>query len=200
MASIYMHIPFCKKRCNYCDFYSSIKIEYLDNYLKAITKEIEIQSDYFGNEEIETIYFGGGTPSIMRTIEVEKLINSLKKNFNLSNNPEITIEVNPDDCNNKYFKSIKSIGFNRISIGVQSFDDKTLKLMNRRHTAKQVYECIEYAINAEIQNINIDLIYGLPEMSQENWIMTLRRLLNYQYNIYLHITSHMKKEQFFINE
>ncbi len=173
MAGIYVHIPFCKKRCNYCDFYSTIKIGYLNEYLEALSKEIEIQANYFRNEEVETIYFGGGTPSILKTIEIEKLINSLKKIFNISKNPEVTLELNPDDCNNVYLKNIKSNGVNRISIGVQSFDDKILELMGRRHTVKQVYKCIDYALNAEIQNISIDLIYDLPEMNLNAWETTL---------------------------
>jgi putative oxygen-independent coproporphyrinogen III oxidase len=175
MAGIYIHIPFCIKRCNYCDFYSTIKIGYIDEYLKSLDKEIEIRADYLKNQLIETIYFGGGTPSILEANKIEKVLKSIRRSFTIANNTEITMEVNPDDSNKEYFEQAKSFGINRISIGVQSFDDKMLKLMGRRHNSKQAYECIESAIKADIHNISIDLIYGLPGLNIKSWNSAIKK-------------------------
>jgi oxygen-independent coproporphyrinogen-3 oxidase len=175
MAGIYIHFPFCKIRCNYCDFYSTIKIGFIDEYLNALEKETELQAGYLNNQIVKTIYFGGGTPSILGEYELRKVIESWNKYYTIADNSEITLEVNPDDVKSEYFDKIKSLGINRISIGVQSFDDKTLELLGRRHNSKQIYECITSAVKADIQNIGIDLIYGLPGLETKAWRFTLKK-------------------------
>jgi putative oxygen-independent coproporphyrinogen III oxidase len=175
MSGIYIHIPFCKKRCNYCDFYSTINYDIKDEYLKALTKEIEIQTEYLENKTVETIYFGGGTPSVLEPDDIRDIIIIIKDHFDVSKNSENTLEINPDDNRNEYFEKIRAIGINRISIGVQSFDPIVLKLLGRRHSEKQIYKCIEDAIHAGIENIGIDLIYGLPGMTSHSWELTLEK-------------------------
>lgn len=178
MAGIYIHFPFCVKRCYYCDFYSTTSLKYIDSYLKALLKEVHLRKDYLSNQAIETIYFGGGTPSVLKVQDIERVLKELKNNYSISKSVEITIEINPDDNYTGYFKNLYSIGINRLSIGAQSFDDKFLELMNRRHKVEQVYKCIENATEAGIKNIGIDLLYGLPGMNLDLWNSTLEKAFN----------------------
>jgi len=180
MAGIYIHIPFCVQRCYYCDFYSTIKLQHIDDYVEALIKEIQLKSDFFQDSKIETIYFGGGTPSVLNINKIEKIKSVLYKTFKISNNPEITIEINPDDTNPIYLNNLLNIDINRLSIGVQSFDDTCLKLMNRRHNSKQAIKSIENAIKMGFKNISIDLIYGLPGMTLEKWIKELELAFSLQ--------------------
>jgi oxygen-independent coproporphyrinogen III oxidase len=182
MAGIYIHVPFCMSRCNYCDFYSTTDINILDGYLGVLKKEIELKQNYIKNEEIDTIYLGGGTPSILQPFQIEEIISYLNQFYKILNNSEITLEVNPEDLRKDYFKEIKSAGVNRISLGVQSFDDKILKFLGRRHNAKKTYECINAIIKNEIQNLSIDLIFGIPGSTLKSWESELNSAFNLPLN------------------
>ena len=169
MAGIYIHIPFCKKRCVYCDFFSSTHSESKDLYIEAICKELEIRKNYIENERIETVYFGGGTPSQLNVEDFEKIFQILHPlPFT-----EITLEANPDDLTPAYINSICNLPFNRISLGVQSFNDKELAFLNRRHNAETAIKAIKQLQQKGFENISIDLMYGLPEQNETDWQKTL---------------------------
>ncbi|MDR2651780.1 MAG: radical SAM family heme chaperone HemW [Prevotellaceae bacterium] len=168
MSAIYIHIPFCKQLCYYCDFHFSVSLARKNEMLDAIVKEIQMRSNEL-NDTLETLYFGGGTPSIYSPDELKIITDEVKKSFSVNNFREFTIEVNPDDLNEKYLEDLQRLGVNRLSIGIQSFIDEHLRFMNRRHTAKQSIECIKTAQNAGFKNINIDLIYGLPQLELQQW-------------------------------
>lgn len=169
MAGIYIHIPFCKKRCIYCDFYSTTLGHLKDEYINALEKEIEIRKNYAENETIETIYFGGGTPSQLDTADISRIITKIKSEHQVAENAEITMEANPDDLNNEYITSLKQTDINRISIGIQTFNDERLRFLNRRHTAKQAIDAVRRCISNGYDNISIDLIYGFPDESIKDW-------------------------------
>jgi oxygen-independent coproporphyrinogen III oxidase len=169
MAGIYIHIPFCSKRCTYCDFYTEVAPDLIPDLVKHLVKEITVRKDYLKNETISTIYFGGGTPSILSREQFSEILNSIFAVYTVEENAEITFEANPDDLTVDFFDSIKHLPFNRISIGIQSFDDNDLKRINRRHTADQAIKAVKNAQNAGFDNISIDLIYGLPLQSVEDW-------------------------------
>lgn len=161
IKSAYIHIPFCKQKCKYCSFVSFPCTEKIVGYVYALLKDID--SNY-NKDELKTLYFGGGTPSLLETTYLKKIINK----FNLAVDSEVTIELNPDDVSLEYLKKVKEIGFNRLSIGVQTFDDKILKLIGRRHNSEQAINAIKLAKQAGFTNISIDLIYGLPTQSLES--------------------------------
>ncbi len=161
MAGIYIHIPFCKKICYYCDFYKSANFRYVDDFFKALVKEISFKSN-FVNEQIETIYFGGGTPSSVSLSNIELTLKKLYQHFPIVSSPEITFEINPDDVDLAYLRSLRAIGINRLSIGVQSFNNSILTFLHRRHNAEQSINVISDSVNAGFKNISIDLIYGIP--------------------------------------
>ena len=167
MSSIYLHIPFCKKRCTYCNFFSTTLLEKQDEYVNALLKEIELRKDYIKNPI--TIYLGGGTPSTLPIELLEKIFTSLDKNFNLSNLEEVTIECNPDDLNIDYVKVLKSLPINRLSMGIQTFNEEELKVLGRRHNAKNAIKAVENVYNGGIENISIDLMYALPSQSLFTW-------------------------------
>ncbi|HQG68074.1 MAG TPA: radical SAM family heme chaperone HemW [Paludibacteraceae bacterium] len=169
MAGIYIHIPFCIQRCSYCNFFSVVSINLVNEVINAIIKELSIRKDYLKNEPVQTIYFGGGTPSLLTIQQIEKLLNTVYKNFSVEKNAEITFEANPDDLTKKYLFDLKKVGINRLSIGIQSFDDDKLKILNRRHNATQAHEAVREAQKAGFSNISIDLIYGLPIQSLDEW-------------------------------
>ncbi|HEY9123238.1 MAG TPA: radical SAM family heme chaperone HemW [Bacteroidales bacterium] len=175
MAGIYVHIPFCEKRCYYCDFYSVANKNKINDFIEALISEIKLKQGFFhnNNEPIKTIYFGGGTPSVLSTGQLEIILNEIATFFDISEVVECTIEVNPDDINAEYVKGLKSIGFNRVSIGIQSFDNGLLKLMNRRHSKKDAIKAVYEFYNAGINNISVDLIYGLPGTDEIYWENTL---------------------------
>ena len=178
MASIYIHIPYCKQQCTYCNFHFRIVQNDKEEMLKSIKKEIKLRQSYLNGASISSIYFGGGTPSILNKEEIKSLIHTLYDNFRIDHDAEITLECNPDDLNTKKLLELKKIGINRLSIGIQSFDDADLKFMNRSHNAKEALNCIQFAKESGFDNITIDLIYGLPNQSNENWKKNLARMLS----------------------
>lgn len=180
MAGIYLHIPFCKKACHYCDFHFSTSPQYKDQMLKALRSEIILRKNYPGKEEIETIYFGGGTPSLLSADELQILISEITKQFNVSSNAEITLEANPDDLNPQKVRELRQTPVNRFSIGVQSFFEEDLKWMNRAHKAAEAQSSIKRVQDAGFENISVDLIYGFPLLSNEKWESNIQRLVDYQ--------------------
>lgn len=167
MNGIYIHIPFCKKRCHYCDFFSTTGQDTQAAYVNSLCKEAEMRTNYLPSKEINTIYFGGGTPSQLLPTEVSQILDSLKANYDLSNCQEVTFELNPDDITAEYLHSLKESGINRLSIGIQSFDDELLKKINRRHNMVQAIESVKLAQSIGFDNISIDLMYGLPGQTIE---------------------------------
>ncbi|MGY6561183.1 MAG: radical SAM family heme chaperone HemW [Luteibaculaceae bacterium] len=178
MAGIYFHIPFCKQACHYCDFHFSTSLRFKTEMLQAMQREIFLRKDYLGNETVETIYFGGGTPSILAVEEIKALLESIHQYFSVSAEPEITLEANPDDLTPEKCAALYQAGINRLSIGIQSFNDKHLTLMNRAHNAEMALNCAQNARKNGIQNLSIDLMYGLPALSQEDWEENLRIALS----------------------
>ncbi len=174
MSGIYIHIPWCRKVCFYCDFHFSVSISNKDELLECLKIEIDLQRNYFANEIIESIYFGGGTPSVLKPLELRKILDKIYSTFNVSDNAEITLEGNPDDLSFSYLKDLIKIGINRLSIGVQSFFDDDLRWMNRRHDTKQSLQSILDSKEAGFNNISIDLIYGLPGLGLEKWCENIK--------------------------
>lgn len=176
MAGIYLHIPFCKKRCIYCDFFSTTQSEKKDNYVQALCNELKLRKDYLGTEYIETIYLGGGTPSQLAPKDFEQIFQALTDNFQISEKAEITLEANPDDLTTAYIADLRNFPFNRLSMGIQTFNEYTLKLLNRRHTAIQAIQAYDNCRKAGFQNISIDLIYGLPGEDKALWQKDLEQV------------------------
>src|SRR6188474_1939990 len=176
MAGIYIHIPFCRQACHYCNFHFSTSLRYKNELLDSLLKETELQKDYLGNELVETIYFGGGTPSILQISDLRLQIEKIRETFNISKNAEITLEANPDDVNEEKLTGWKEIGINRLSIGVQSFFEEDLLWMNRAHNAKQAIDNLQLAIK-QFDNITIDLIYGHPLLSNEKWKQNVEKVI-----------------------
>jgi oxygen-independent coproporphyrinogen-3 oxidase len=169
MAGIYIHIPFCKQKCSYCDFHFSTTYHaYREKMILSICKEIKLRSKEL-NEPIETIYFGGGTPSLLLENELFLLLSTIKTSFEVKDHLEITLESNPDDLTFEKLIEFKSVGINRLSIGLQSFRSEDLEWMNRAHTAEESLNCIPLAQKAGFNNISIDLIYGLPNLTISEW-------------------------------
>jgi putative oxygen-independent coproporphyrinogen III oxidase len=180
MAGIYIHIPYCKTFCGYCDFYSITAQDSREDFVNAVIKEAELQANYPGDEEIGTIYFGGGTPSLLLLEETGAILKALKRIFKVSPTPEVTIEVNPDDVYPGFFSGLSGIGINRVSLGVQSLNDKTLRLLGRRHNAKQSKAALELAAAEGIPNISADLIYGIPGQTLEEFRTDLETIFSFQ--------------------
>lgn len=176
MAGIYLHIPFCKTRCIYCDFYSSTQSDLKDKYIEALCKELEMRRNYI-NEPVETIYFGGGTPSQLSADDFRKLFQTIEQVYGMDATKEITLEANPDDLSPFYLQELTSLPFNRLSVGIQTFNDPTLQLLKRRHTSAQAIEAITNARKAGFANISIDLMYGLPGSTIENWLSDLQQAI-----------------------
>ncbi|MEO9476855.1 MAG: radical SAM family heme chaperone HemW [Cyclobacteriaceae bacterium] len=169
MAGIYIHIPYCKQACHYCDFHFSTSLQNMDNMHAAICQEIAIRKPYLEGENIETIYFGGGTPSLFSSAQLEKVLATVNNNFKVSENAEITLEANPDDLTLEKLKELKQIGINRLSIGIQSFDEERLKFLNRSHNAAEALDCVKNAQSAGFENLTVDLIYAIPPESMSYW-------------------------------
>jgi oxygen-independent coproporphyrinogen-3 oxidase len=169
MSGIYLHIPFCLSKCAYCGFYSVPTLKRKAEFLDALKREIVQRKDYLHNEPVETVYFGGGTPSILMLDEIEALLDVIKEHYELALNPEITLEANPDTLSLEYLKGLRAFGVNRLSIGIQSFFDNDLKYLSRRHDAQHARQCVAMAKEAGFENISLDLIYGLPTSDADQW-------------------------------
>ncbi len=178
MAGIYLHIPFCKKACHYCDFHFSTTTDSFDEMVNAICREIKLRKTYLNSEIIETIYFGGGTPSLLNRSQLNRLLNVIKEEFEIAADAEITLEANPDDLQKETLQMLKEEGVNRLSIGIQSFREADLVLMNRAHNSKQAMQSVKDAKDAGFTNITIDLIYGLPNLSTDDWKKNLEIAMN----------------------
>jgi len=177
MAGIYLHIPFCKKACHYCDFHFSTSPLYKDQMLKALSQEIDLRKNYLSGETIETIYFGGGTPSLLSADELQVLIGAITDLFEVSPSAEITLEANPDDLNPQKVRELRQTLINRFSIGIQSFFEEDLKWMNRAHTASEAQSSIKRVQDAGFENITADLIYGYPLLSKPKWEYNIQQLI-----------------------
>jgi len=173
MAGIYIHIPFCRKICGYCDFYRTTNVEMIARYVKALLIETDMRKPYLQGQQVETIYFGGGTPSLIDAATLKSIIAAQRAANQFAPEVEITIELNPDDISAGYMSQLKKAGFNRVSIGVQSWSDKKLKMLNRRHDSEQAMAAVNLAAAAGFTDISIDLIYGLPGLTGEEWEQTL---------------------------
>lgn len=177
MSGLYIHIPYCKKACNYCDFHFSTSLGTKLELVKSMVKEIEIRKNYLDNNQLQSVYFGGGTPSLLLKSEMEILFDAIKKNYKIEPLAEITIECNPDDVTESSLITWKELGFNRLSVGLQSFDDQELKWMNRAHNASQSLSCLEVAQSHGFQNISIDLIYGSKFQTKNSWLKTIQKAI-----------------------
>lgn len=175
MAGIYLHIPFCKQACFYCDFHFAVSLKNKDEFLKAMEKELILRKDYLENQLIETVYFGGGTPSLLCADEILRLFDTITKNYHLSSDIEFTLEANPDDLTAQKVKEFTKTPINRFSIGVQSFFEEDLKFMNRAHSATEADSSVKRVQDAGFENITIDLIYGIPKMCVEKWTANLHK-------------------------
>ncbi|MFM2157045.1 MAG: hypothetical protein RL516_1794 [Bacteroidota bacterium] len=173
MAGIYLHIPFCKQACFYCDFHFSVNQDKKNDLVAALLKEASIRKEELQNEAIKTIYFGGGTPSLLSADAIQRIFDTLAENYNLSALQEVTLEANPDDLTAAYLRELRHTPVNRLSIGIQSFREVDLKLMNRAHDAKQALRCVPESTDIGFENISIDLIYGIQGLSQADWIKNL---------------------------
>lgn len=176
MAGIYIHIPFCKQACNYCNFHFSTSLNYKEDFVKALNLEIALQKDYLGDSPlIESLYFGGGTPSLLQLDELNQIVDQLARYFDLSQLKECTLEANPDDLDLPYLKALNKTLVNRLSIGVQSFFEEDLVFMHRAHNAQQADYAVKAAQDSGFATLSIDLIYGVPGLSNERWIQNLQK-------------------------
>lgn len=169
MAGIYIHIPFCKSKCAYCNFFSLASESKINDYVEALKKEIVLRKNYLGGEMVETIYFGGGTPSLLSVKNIEEILELLNKNYEIIPNPEITLEINPDTIDREKMSSLKKIGVNRMSVGIQSFDDDDLRYLGRRHDSRHAMQVLEDLKHTDFEKITLDLIYGMPTLTEEKW-------------------------------
>ena len=182
MAGIYIHIPFCKQACHYCDFHFSTSLKTKDALLNGIKTELKLQKLFFNllplhEQEINSIYFGGGTPSLaLSGKDIEDILKIISSNYKLTNPAEITLEANPDDLSEEYLEHIFDVGINRLSIGIQSFNDNDLKFLNRSHSKEQALNCIKTAHNIGFRNLSVDLIYGIQSSALDVWKNNLELL------------------------
>lgn len=179
MPGLYLHFPFCKSKCSYCSFYSTALLSLKDKYIKALCQEIRLQKSSWHAQSFETIYFGGGTPSLFTAGELSSIIEVLYKELNITSQVEFTMEANPEQLNSHYLSEISTLGINRLSIGIQSFNDHILKSLRRAHTAEQARVAIRHALNTGFDNISIDLIYGILERDSAEWRKEITTALSY---------------------
>nr|VFJ56170.1 MAG: oxygen-independent coproporphyrinogen-3 oxidase [Candidatus Kentron sp. FW] len=185
MVGIYIHIPYCRQLCYYCDFHFSLSLRDKGEMLTAILREIQLRKDYLNGDEpaktrsrdIGTLYFGGGTPSVLELTDIQAILDKIHSFFSVPSDAEITLEANPDDLTPDYLSGLKTLGINRLSIGIQSFHDSELRVMNRRHTMRQALHSMENALSSGFRNITIDLIYGLPDSTPDTWHHSLEKAL-----------------------
>ena len=178
MSGIYIHIPFCKQACHYCDFHFSTSMKKKEEMVLALAKEIQMRKNESSEEIIETIYFGGGTPSVLTSDEINFLIDTVYQNYQVVENPEITLEANPDDLSQERILELATSKINRLSIGIQSFFEDDLQMMNRAHNSAEAQKCLEFATKY-FDNISIDLIYGIPGMTNEKWNQNIEKALSF---------------------
>ena len=190
MASLYFHIPFCKRLCGYCDFYRSVKLKYIPEVVAMMHTELQEQQGFLRDKTIRTIYFGGGTPSLLAPAEIERFVEQAKVLFDCSQLEEVTVEVNPDDITPEYVAELRKTSVNRISMGVQSLDDRCLQFMGRRHTAEQAEKAVQLLQEAGYDNISVDVIFGIPGFGRTELEDTLQRVLamNVQHISAYHLT------------
>lgn len=169
MAGIYVHIPFCKSKCAYCNFFSVVSGKQRADFLEALKKEAVERKDYLGGEEVKTVYFGGGTPSLMKISEISGILEVLQKNYKIAAASEITLEANPDTVSKETLLEYKNLGINRLSIGIQSFFDDDLQYLSRKHDSKHAMQVLEWAKEVGFQEVTLDLIYGIPTLTDEKW-------------------------------
>ena len=179
MAGIYLHIPFCRKACNYCNFHFSTNLSLKKAYLEALKKEIRLRANYLQGEKVQTVYFGGGTPSMLSSDEIEAIFDVLNRHFSFGESLEITLEANPDDLTLPYLKTLRQTPVNRLSIGIQSFNEADLQFFNRAHTAAESLIVLENALAQGFSDLSVDLIYGSPTTSDEIWLDNLARIAAY---------------------
>jgi oxygen-independent coproporphyrinogen-3 oxidase len=179
LAGIYLHIPFCRQACNYCNFHFTTSLRNREELVRAVLKEAEESADYLHRAEIETIYFGGGTPSLLPTSDVQLILDHLRSLYPVADDAEITLEANPDDIDSDQLRAWKDAGVNRLSIGIQSFAEEELRWMNRAHHAGQARDCIEKSLDAGFDNMSIDLIYGSPLLTDEGWMKNMEIATGY---------------------
>lgn len=177
MAGIYIHVPFCKQACHYCNFHFSTSLRTKNDFITALLREITLQQGYLQGEQVDTIYFGGGTPSLLAADEIKTILNALSGSFAIGTDAEITLEANPDDLTPEKLQQLKSANINRLSIGIQSFFEEDLQWMNRAHNAQQSIACIQSAHDAGFYNLTIDLIYGTPGLTDEKWHQNVQRAM-----------------------
>jgi len=178
IPGLYIHIPFCLRKCDYCNFYSVTSVSRIPDFLKALFKEMEMYRGHFGH--FDTLYLGGGTPSVLSLSQLQDVLTKVQKNFVLLSNTEITVETNPADLSPIFLEGLSDIGVNRINIGVQSFDQKVLDFLGRRHSAEQAAAAIDGARKAGFNNLGLDLICGVPGQTMESWLTTLRQALAFE--------------------
>lgn len=182
MAGIYVHIPFCKQACHYCDFHFSTTTSYQQELVESLTLELQLTKDYLSGEAVSSIYFGGGTPSLVGSKAIESIINKIYNLHAVEPTAEVTLEANPDDLNSEMLGLFKSAGINRLSVGIQSFLDEDLKLLNRAHNSAEASQCIGQIREAGFENFTCDLIYGLPNQTLDMWSENIDRLLAFKPN------------------
>lgn len=173
MAGIYLHIPFCRQACHYCDFHFSVDQEKKQQLVEAIARELRLQQAYLGGEAIHTVYFGGGTPSLLHEAEFDTLFHAIHNNFTIAPDAEVTVEANPDDLTPEKLRRLKDVGVNRLSIGIQSFDDAVLQFLNRAHNGQAAIRSVEQAQHLGFSNISIDLIYAIPGQEHTAWLSNI---------------------------
>jgi len=179
VAGIYIHIPFCKHKCNYCNFYSLASSRYLDQIAFSLNEELNQRKEYLENQSVETLYFGGGTPSLLKCSDIKSIIDTIRVLFTVEKDIEITLEANPDDLSPEKLNELKNAGINRLSIGIQSFRQDDLQYLSRTHTSDQVAQCISDAKQAGFTNLSIDLIYGIPTLTDEDWEENLLKAFSF---------------------
>ncbi len=180
MAGIYIHIPFCKKACTYCDFHFTTSLKYVDEMTAAICTEIALKKDRLYGQQIGSIYFGGGTPSVLNTSALQKIFDTITAHFSIASTAEITVETNPDDLNSRKINELRQLPINRFSIGVQSFFNEDLTWMNRAHRADEAESCIKRSQDAGFENLSVDLIYGYPLLTDEKWLANIEKAITLQ--------------------
>ncbi|MGR3809444.1 radical SAM family heme chaperone HemW [Jiulongibacter sp. NS-SX5] len=178
---LYLHIPFCKQACYYCDFHFSTNLKYKNDLVEALIKEIVLQKNYLNDKRLQTIYFGGGTPSLLDRSDLENILDEINKHYSLDQEAEITLEANPDDITEGKLKDWRELGINRLSLGIQTFNDEQLVYLNRAHTSKHAIDCIKMSLAEGFNDFSIDLIYGIPSKSHDIWKKNLDTALQFDF-------------------